>query len=87
MYQHNIKSSRKVTIGMLRHNVKDLLGVLDTKLVKKWAIEHGLGKLDMRRKYCWQMVLDAIFVATFKGDRSLCGGGMGYEQLEWAAAA
>ncbi|MBW4624666.1 MAG: hypothetical protein KME49_03905 [Brasilonema octagenarum HA4186-MV1] len=85
MYKHITKTFNKVTIGMLRHNVKDLLGVLDTKLVKKWAIEHGMGKLDMRRKYCWQMVLDAIFVATFKGDRSLCS--MGYGQQESALAA
>lgn len=87
MYKHITKTFNKVTIGMLRHNVKDLLGVVDTKLVKKWALEHGMGKLDMRRKYCWQMVLDAVFIWINKGDRTLCGGGVGYGQLEWAAAA
>ncbi|WP_339385002.1 hypothetical protein [Iningainema tapete] len=38
MYKHNIKTFHYVQIGMLRHNVKDLLGVIDTKLVKKWAV-------------------------------------------------
>ena len=83
MPNHSIKT----TIGVIKNNVKDLLGLADTALVKKWAIEHGMGRLDMRRKYCWQMVLDAVFVWLNKGDRSLCGGGMGSEQLEWAAAA
>ncbi|MBD2776751.1 hypothetical protein [Iningainema tapete] len=87
MYQHINKSSHRITIGVLRHNVKDLLGVVDTKLVKKWALEHGMGKLDMRRKYCWQLVLDAVFVWINKGDRSLCGGSMGYEQHFEAIAA
>ncbi|MBD2772315.1 hypothetical protein [Iningainema tapete] len=84
MYKHNIKTSPKVTIGMLRHNVKNLLGVLDTKLVKKWALEHGMGKLDMRRKYCWQLVLDALFIWIHRGNRSLCSMGT---QPELAIAA
>lgn len=76
--------STKTTIGVIKHNVKDLLGVKDTALVKKWAIENGLGKLDMRRKYCWQLVLEAVFVAIHKG-RSLCG--MGQLEQQWAIAA
>lgn len=84
LYKHITKTSPKVTIGVLRHNVKEMLGVINTKLVKQWALEHGMGKLDMRRKYCWQMVLDAIFVSIFKGDRSLCGAGA---EQELAVAA
>jgi hypothetical protein len=83
MFNHSIKT----TIGVIKNNVKKLLGLADTALVKKWAIEHGMGRLDMRRKYCWQMVLDAVFVWIYKGDRSLCGDGMGYEELERLAAA
>lgn len=76
------KSSIRTTIAVLRHNVKDLLGMTDTALVKKWAIENGLGKLDMRRKYCWRLVLEAVFVWIHKGSRSLCG--MGAAAQEWA---
>lgn len=83
---HLSKSSHRTTIGVLRHNVKDLLQVTDTALVKKWALAHGLGKLDMRRKYCWQLVLEAVFVWIHKGNRSLCGSGISTQQ-EWAVAA
>ncbi|WP_273039894.1 hypothetical protein [Iningainema tapete] len=37
-------------------------------------------------KYCWQLVLDAVFTWIHRGDRSLCGG-TGYEQQHWASAA
>ncbi len=76
--------SSKTTIGVIKHNVKELLGMTDTALVKKWAIAHQLGKLDMRRKYSWRLVLEAVFVWIHKGNRSLCG--MGTQQ-EWAIAA
>ena len=58
--------STKITIHVLRHHVKDLLDVTDTALVKKWALENGLGKLDMRRKNSWRLVLDAVFVMVHK---------------------
>ena len=29
--------STKTTIGVIKHNVKELLGMTDTALVKKWA--------------------------------------------------
>lgn len=80
MFNH----STKTTIGVIKHNVKELLGMRDTALVKKWAIEHGLGRLDMRRKYCWRLVLEAVFVWIHKGNRSLCN--MGTQQ-ELAIAA
>lgn len=81
MFNHSIKT----TIGVIKHNVKELLGLTDTALVKKWAIDNGLGRLDMRRKYSWRLVLDAVFVWIHKGSRSLCG--MGAAAQEWAIAA
>lgn len=62
MFNHSIKT----TIDVIRYHVKELLGLADTALVKKWALENGLGKLDMRRKNSWRLVLDAVFVMVHK---------------------
>ncbi|MDF5730046.1 MAG: hypothetical protein PUP92_19035 [Rhizonema sp. PD38] len=65
--------STKTTINVLKHHVKGLLEVTDTALVKKWALENGLGKLDMRRKNSWRLVLDAVFVMLHKGSERWWG--------------
>ncbi len=80
MFNHSIKT----TIGVIKYHVKELLGLADTALVKKWALEQGLGRLDMRRKSCWRLVLEAVFMAIHKDHRLY---GMEQAQQESAIAA
>ncbi|MDF5730044.1 MAG: hypothetical protein PUP92_19025 [Rhizonema sp. PD38] len=81
MLNHSIKT----TIGVIKYHVKELLGLADTALVKKWALKQGLGRLDMRRKSCWRLVLEAIFIKKGRGQEA--GGIREYWLLSSARSA